>query len=1513
MACGTAHLHEKMEQVVLGGDVDDLLGRVGMGGAGGGGGGGVCWRNVWIQEEARFQECFLPVVAAVPALFAALVVLGQFLRFTILRSWRPRWTRPFIEEVIEPVVEIDLVPRRRWTPHAVGLVILCSLGFLLHLVPLILVGPAILHSTWATLSLVPWFVAALEIVLFRPRKLPYSVFAIVGIQTLAEAILLEWVVRENKMFMPFWITTTILGALSIFLVLAMPFRDPLLPSKDISHPGTTPTSTLRSPEDNLSVFQFMTVRWLAPMLNVGAKRQMEDEDVWSLPYEFQHRRLHENFRKLRGTVIQRLLKANAIDLVIITTIGVVDQLVDYGGPVFLQLILSSMEDPERPKHVALTYAAFSLTTRLLSAQLDVLQIWFGRRCYERSRGEMITMLYEKTLGRKIAFKAAEKNETPSEEQEENRHANGGTSKDTEKSWFRKLFQKAKAQPPAVKEPASMGRILNLMRNDVYEVAQRFWEFDSIIRKPIAIVLSVALVVNYLGWPSMMAVGLVIFAQAMNAVLARILVYYEKKRRFQTDAKLQIVSQFVEAIRHLRWYGWQDTWLNQALTARQRELMLIVTTNAWNLAIGFINTLSYDLVPVVAFFCYTVIAKKELTVDIAFPALQLFSMMTSQLRELPGLIVALINAWVAVQRIEDFMAEPEIQEMATEALIGDELALDKASFAWPGASKAVLHGINLSFPEGMTVILGEVAAGKTALLQALLGELDLLDGQLIRPPEPLGYCSQTPWLQSMSIRENILFSAPYEDERYRAVLDACALTPDLAEFKSGDLSLIGENGIGLSGGQRARVALARAVYSRTKILLLDDPLAALDQQTAESIVQHCFNGPLLKGRTTVLVTHRTDLVLGIADQLVEIKEGKAIVLDHDTAKAVQVPAADEHVEDEDETQKNKQTAAAIPEKFIEDEHRAYGGVKASVYWQYIKAGDLRFWALTVLALMSYRGFALAESWFIKSWGEAYQTKAKANVFIYRDDVGYHTTDLFDGLPPPELNIKPWLITFTILACGQSLSYVASQGMLLIIVYTAAKNMFRDIMEKVAYATFRFYDTTPVGRLMNRMTSDIGVIDGGISQQFSAISWLMISWLSSVAVIASITPAFLVFTIVVAILFVLIFKRFIATSQNLRRLEMVSLTPLMSNFGELLNGLATVRAFSAQSRFQDRVIHVVDTFQKMDHFYWSTQAWLMYRYDILASLATFFLFVLALATNLSPGLTAFALLSATKFVVTTHGLCRQYGRLQMEFVSVERVVELLHLEQEPKGKVSPPAWWPSFSGDVVFKDVLIKYAPHLDPALAGISFTIKGGSKTAIIGRTGSGKSTLALSLLATILPEIGDILIDEINLADVDRQLLRTRVTFLAQDPVLFPGTMRMNLDPVNDHTDEECEVVLNRVCERQNWSLTTNIEAGGKNLSQGQRQLVGLARAVLRRSAIIILDEATASIDRETASQIQQVMHEEMKESTVITIAHRLEAVRNADYCIVLGKGKILEQGPAAEMLREHRDDMVECVDGDDE
>jgi ABC-type bacteriocin/lantibiotic exporter with double-glycine peptidase domain len=387
---------------------------------------------------------------------------------------------------------------------------------------------------------------------------------------------------------------------------------------------------------------------------------------------------------------------------------------------------------------------------------------------------------------------------------------------------------------------------------------RFWEFSSLSTKPLGLVFSAVLIWRLIGWPCLIGVLTVFIAQAINALVVRALLRWERLRRVATDSKLQIISQFVEAVRHLRWYGWQDAWLTQIMEARQHELNLRVVNSIWSILISLTNTFANGMFPVAAFYAYTYLAGQPLRIDIAFPALQLFSMLATNLREIPGLITALLNAYIAVGRLEAFMREPNKSETETRPTTATQLELKQASFSWPGAQRVVLHDVTLAFPTGLTVVCGKVAAGKSALLQALLGELDKRSGDLVRPFEMSGHCAQTPWLQSMSIRENILFSSPYEDSRYKQVIAACALTDDLANFKHGDLSNIGENGIGLSGGQKARVALARAVYSQASVLLLDDPISALDQQTAETVIRRCLGGPLLAGRTIVLVTHRTDL-------------------------------------------------------------------------------------------------------------------------------------------------------------------------------------------------------------------------------------------------------------------------------------------------------------------------------------------------------------------------------------------------------------------------------------------------------------------------------------------------------------------------------------------------------------------------------------------------------------------------------------------------------------------------------
>ncbi|CAG8927949.1 unnamed protein product [Penicillium salamii] len=1466
----------------------------------------------WDSHNAWISPCALPYLACIPAIVALLISASHLLEK--FPHWRPKWTIPFISEQHD-LLELPLDRPAQSLGWTTSLLIFSAIGLTADLIQL--VPPEV---NWFDVIIVfSWTVASILIAVKRPRACSIALLAFYVLLLAVELCLAV----SSEASLDFKVVARYIAAAASAAastaILLMPFRETSLPSVDISAVGQQPSSDFRTPEDNLRLWQFLTVSWMAPLISTGCNRQLNEDDVWLLGFDFQHSRLHEKFRRLRGSVLGRLLRANGIDVFIISTISIVQLLCDFSTPVLLQQLLQAMKDPLRPKRVALTYALISFALRLIAAQAQVLLLWYGRRSYERSRGEMIMMVYEKALSRKNILGAMIQ-ENPEEPDNETSGLDSGVSseldeppaKPTDSLWRRIISQRNRTKippPKQAKEAASLGKIFNLLRGDVYEVAQRFWEVDSLINQPLGLIIATILVWTLFGPSCFLGILAVLVAQVVNALITRVLLRWERVRRAATDSRLQITSQFVEAIRHLRWYGWQNHWLQQVMEARQHELNIRIVTSLWSIMIRFINAFASGAFPVVALYAYTFLAGHELRIDIIFPALQLFSMLESRLRDIPGLITSLINASIALGRIEDFMSEPDKKIMPSELTESDTtLSIESGSFAWPGKVTPVLVDINVNITRGLTVVTGKVGAGKTAFLQALLGELDTVGGSVHVPNEMVGYCAQTPWLQSMSIRDNILFSAPYHDKRYKQTLEACALLPDLSQFKHGDLSFVGENGIGLSGGQKARVALARAVYSASRVLLLDDPLSALDHNTAESVVRKCLLGPLMKDRTAVLVTHRTALVRQFADQIIDISEKHAVVYDKQGVALDQsdTPSTFMDYEDEHEAQTTpEEEAAAVPAKFVEEEHRAEGGVKARVYWNYIKAGKYRWWLALVLILTIYRLMAVGQSWFLKGWGEAYEqtTAMKASPQNLTSQKGYSWAvpsildawftprSPMDQLPSPREDVRPWLWTFFAIISLQAATLLVAQLLMLIIVYCAGQSLFRQVLVRVSHSTFRYLDTIPLGRLMNRLTSDIGVVDGNISEQFQAIAFQAITWVSSVLVIATATPMFLLFSLALTVAFVMVFRRFLPTSQSLRRLEMVSLSPLLSNFGELLHGLTTVRAFHAESRFQSRVISVVDKFQGMDHFYWSLQSWLMYRFESLSAFSTFCLTALALYTNTTPGLVAFVLIAANNFVESTHALCKQYGQLQMDFVSVERVDELLHIEEEAPGSISPPAAWPTYGSDIVFDDVTLRYAPHLDPSLMGVSLRIPGGSTIAVTGRTGSGKSTLAMSLLSVIKPESGRILIDGIDIAEVSTQALRTRVTFVAQDPVLFPGSVRLNLDPTEEYSDEQCREVLERLCSRHGWDLETHIEAGGRNLSQGQRQLIALTRAVLRRSAIVILDEATASVDQETSLEIQQIIREELQQSTVLTIAHRIEAVKDADYFVVLDQGKVSREG----------------------
>ncbi|KAL2120981.1 hypothetical protein VTJ04DRAFT_5008 [Mycothermus thermophilus] len=1656
-----------------------------------------CCRSVWIPSLGQFNPTCQPLLSHIP-LWVALVTI--VLRYAAGPAWnrhRPIWLRCFAREECDDAPPLRLQeggeegvvgagsaaaaagqPRelgRKWTPWTLAVATCCGAGVVLGTVGMVMRSGGGWGGEWLGM-VVPGVISCVILAVERPRTAPGVVLfinaVVFAVQT-ALLLLMPGASPDGWLRVLAWTCGCVLPLAAIVVILNMPLRDPLLDSSAIAKPFTEPTAALRTPEDCITLWQWMTVSWLAPLIKLGYQRQLHDDDVWLLPGHFQHTRLHAMFREVKGSVLARLIKANGADLIVTTSLGVLETTLELSEPLLLKQLLAALSAEEGPNtRTAIVYAAITLVARVVRAQTATLNMWLLRRCYERCRGELITMIHEKILRRK-AFTipsgrvagemtgegnyddgllpdphtaGTSTSTTLTDDESSSIHSDGESEhSDSSSSRFKKLKSIVRAgylrlsspprtAPPSPRleqqtkpdsqsstgpeknSPASTGRILNLVRSDAYDVAQRFWEAWTLVTKPLNLLLSLALLGRILGPASLAGVLVLLAGMAGNVFLMRLLLKVERARREVSDIKLQRTSQFCESIRHLRWYDWQTAWLETIMAARKVELRRVVQSNLVAKGIAVVNALAAYLFPVAGFWAYTVVSGRQLTVDVAFPALDLFAMLQNSLREIPDLVTVMLNARVSMGRIEAFMKEEEKEDLKGVDLLAVkdqgnttdhdvagppgklEISFRDATFSWPGSTttntaaghrREVLRNVSFTCIPGLTVVCGRVGIGKTALLQAILGEMDQLRGKRHVPREMVGYCAQTPWLESMSIRDNILFSAPYDRARFRKVVDACCLRDDLDKFKWKDLTQIGENGVGLSGGQRARVALARAVYSRARILVWDDPIAALDHQTATGILRNLFGTyreELMAGRLVVFVTHRVDIVAPYADQVLEVVEGGRVVaygraeLEDASnlsrlarlAQAGTGPVVEENAGENGTGTGDEEDAD--PDKFIEEERRVHGGVVASVYWQYVKAGRLRWWFTLVVFFTLFRVVRIGYFWFLKEWGERYRREVpssgifgRSNDSIWNGGVhgvrslgfagGYYPEDLQHSLvshtvsqgnghfflsgsgaaatgaatpeswldldrllPSPSSHVGPWLVGFLVLSMIQVLFQTLSDASLIVIIYQAGKNMFERTMGRVAGATFRFYDVTPVGRLLNRLTADMAAIDGQIAGHLMAVVFHSLGWLSSVIVISTATPVFLVISIVMTALFFITFDRFLPTSQSLRRLERVYLSPLFANVGTLAEGLTTVRAYRAEPHFQARIIASCDSFQKHDHMYWCLQAWLQLRFDLLSAASSFVLALAAIASGLSGGSVGFVLAAASNFVQSTHNLCRKYGEMQLQFVSVERVVELLDVEQEPQGTVVPPASWPRYGDDIVFDRVTLRYAQNLDPVLKDVSFTIPGGANVAVTGRTGSGKSTLALSLLGTILPDRsaggGTIRIGEVDVATVDKHALRRNITFVAQDPVLFPGTLRDNLDPLGEYTEAELAEVLERVLGRHaeaalagtdgansstndsdinnkpTFTLNTPVDGGGKNLSQGQRQLVGLGRAILRRSPVVILDEATASIDADTARYMQRLLREELRHSTVITIAHKAEAVQDADWEVVLEAGRVVRAGP---------------------
>ncbi|EGN94459.1 hypothetical protein SERLA73DRAFT_114694 [Serpula lacrymans var. lacrymans S7.3] len=1446
--------------------------------------------------------------------FTALYDFISALRLRLPKSFRSLWrafTSPLLDflrlEDLEGPLDYD-IPSFIWVHRTlITLGLVNTFGHLAYLVCAVDLRNYA-GSIQGSVGCITWAYASLRVWIKPPKTPPYllMLFSIAHAVTAAVGFVIRDITAGSVAIFVLRILFSILYA---WVAGILPLQS-IRPAKNVAKPTDIPSSSISCPEDNVNLWSWCTVSFVEPLLSLAEKRTLNGSDIWCLSPFFKHKNLFNKCLKYRSrypshSILRFLLVSNSLDLLLDIALEMWGAIVGFVPPYALRVILSSLDNPTTESvSRAYWWAFITFVAHLSFAQVDWLKNWHTRRCYERTRGQLFCSLHYKALRRQ--------------------DISGQVSHESEGSGR-----------------ADLGKIVNLMQGDAYAVAQRFWEFAAIFSSPIRLGIALVFLYQILGWSALSGVVVILVAYVLNYPLAKYNIYVTRASWKAKDRRMSVVNELLQSIRFLKYYGWENHWARSARESRETELDWRIKENIVDTIISFIWTWIPSATALVSFLCYTLIAKEKLTVAKAFTSLALFSQLQEPMTALPGQFFAILHAYVSMQRIEGFLSEDEVPDWASSLTSPEatadldvgphsEIGFHQATFEWHSASTVSsearfrLGPLNVQFPKGvLTLITGDTGSGKSALLAALLGEMDCISGNvsLYKREHQVALCAQNPWLEHATIRDNIIFGSErgYDKERYEAVVEACALVRDLEVLDAGDMTEIGEKGITLSGGQRARVALARAMYSEATCILLDDPLAAVDMHTAQHIVQCCLS-KLGQGRTIVLVTHHTSLCLPVASYVVELSRGQVIRTGsaREISNAGQgqpetlVEADESTAEDESRslTPNNeadilsgKQTPVASPTvkgKLVEAEVRAEGHVPFRTYWTYIESAGTLPWILTFGLMLLIRFINIGNQVFLAKWGEAYNL----STFYPTSIIDYP----WEHLPPPDIDVKPWLWIYLYISMAGAFSVL---GYIALGYYTslqASRSLFIRLLNRLVRAPSRFFDTTPIGRILNRFTTDINTIDGALQPSARAALSGVLNFVASFIVIITVIPTFAPFALVIAWLYVRLAPRYVKALRDLRRLESVSLSPAFAGFDELLRGLTHVRAFSMESRYQDAFYCKVDTFQSFDHVYWIVNGWLRWRYDCLGSVVVYLTTLFALWKGVTNGSTAIVIVQAGIFAEASRQLVRVLAQLELDFNSVERVVEYLEVPQESPSIIEsnrPPAYWPSSNGELVVEDLVVKYAVDLPPALKGLSFTIKPSEKVGVVGRTGSGKSTLALSLLRMVEASSGRILIDGIDIASIGLEDLRTRITIVSQDVSLFSGTIRSNLDPFGEHTDRDCWDVLER-CHLVNLlrpasgddiTLDMPISQTGA-LSAGERQLLALARAILRRTNIIIMDEATSQIDSHLDDQIQNTIREELSAALVITIAHRLKTIIDYDRVLVLDDGQVVELGEPKELLK---------------
>uniref|UniRef100_A0A9J8BPC1 ATP-binding cassette, sub-family C (CFTR/MRP), member 8b n=1 Tax=Cyprinus carpio carpio TaxID=630221 RepID=A0A9J8BPC1_CYPCA len=1070
------------------------------------------------------------------------------------------------------------------------------------------------------------------------------------------------------------------------------------------------------------------------------------------------------------------------------------------------------------------------------------------------------------------------------------------------------------------------QICSLVARDTNHLMWFFFLCPNLWAMPVQIVMGVLLLYSLLGVSALIGATVIVILAPLQYFVATRLSRAQKSTLEYTSERLKKTNELLRGIKLLKLYAWEHIFRSSVEETRRQELRNLRTFALYTSLSIFMNA-AIPIAAVLTIFAVHVHVHSgtdfDLSPAVAFGSLSLFHILVTPLFLLSSVLHSTVKALVSVQKLSEFLGsteieidqDPVVQTTATDNNNSNIKSIVNGYFTWTQGCPT-LSNIDIKVPFGqLTMIVGQVGCGKSSLLLAALGEMQKISGNItwnniltacvFRKRGSVAYASQRPWLLNATVEENILFDMAPNEKRYKEVIEVCQLQPDIDTLPQGDQTVIGERGIILSGGQRQRICVARALYQHTNVVFLDDPFSALDIHLSDHLMREGILKLLRQEkRTVVLVTHKLQY-LPHADWIIAMRDGT--VQTQGTLKDIQCAEPElfeqwrtlMNRQDKENTTELKRKSFRRPmystdtlatedededstTSTDEDSLRAELRHRTTIPWSsfatYLRAAGLLLLPLLVLSQLTKHSLMVAIDFWLAHWTSRV-IAAKASMLYIR---------VFCGL-----------CALGIVLCLVTSLAVEWTGL------RVSRELHCSLLRTIVLAPMRLFETTPLGNILNRFSADTNTIDQHIPVTLECLSRSTLLCVSAVGVISYVTPLFLFALLPLAVACYFIQKYFRVASRDLQQLEDSTEMPLLSHYSQTIEGLTTIRAFRHEQRFKKKLLEHTDANNISSLFLMAANRWLEVRMEYIGAFVVLIAAVAsisnALCSQLSAGLVGLGLTYALMVSNYLNWIVRNLADMEVHLGCVKRVSSLIHTQPESyDGLMTPaqvPAGWPKY-GEIQIKNLSVRYDSSLKPVLRHVSAHIRPGQKVGICGRTGSGKSSFSLALFRMLDTIEGQIVIDGIDIAKLPLQTLRSKFSIILQDPILFSGTIRFNLDPERKATDqmlwEALEIAqLMPVVKALPGGLDAMVTEGGENFSQGQRQLFCLARAFVRKSSILIMDEATASIDMATESILQKVVMTAFADRTVVTIA--VSPCTSLNYCTLY---KTTQQGSSTLALK---------------